>query len=188
MLRRLISALAITAAAVMVPAAAAAADDGYGPDESPCTVTFDSQTVTVGEPFGFTVSCPGLPGVTVTVQIAFAGEAAPADRALDVDVAGASTEELTLDGEGMASGTATVYAAGDYTVQVLDADGEPLSEVYTITALAVGAGGGDGDGAGGEGGLATTGFTSLPYLVIAGGLLLVGVGAIVATRVRARHT
>lgn len=186
MLRRLISAMAVTVAAVMVPAAAAAADDGYGPDEFPCTVTFESQTVTVGEPFGFTVSCPGLAGVTVTVQIAFAGEAAPADRT--VDVAGASTEELTLDEDGMASGTATVSAAGDYTVQVLDADGEPLSEVYTITALAAGAGVGDGDGGGDGGGLAVTGSTSLPYLVIAGGLLLVGLGAIVATRVRARRS
>jgi hypothetical protein len=75
----------------------------------------------------------------------------------------------------------TVSAPGDYTVQVLSADGDPLSEVFTITAVAAGA---DDD----EGGLVVTGSTSLPYLVIAGGLLALGLGAIVATRVRVRRS
>ncbi|PUB27782.1 hypothetical protein C8K30_104232 [Promicromonospora sp. AC04] len=179
MLRRLISAIAITAAAVLVPASVAAADDDYGPGELPCVITFETLTVTVGDPFDFTVTCPDLAGATITVQIAFAGQAAAADEA--VEVAGADSEELTLDADGTVSSTATVSAAGDYTVQVLDADGEPLSEVYTITAVAAGTGDDDG-------GLAATGSSSLPYLAAAGGLLLLGLGAIAATRVRARRS
>lgn len=185
MLRRLFSALTVTAAAVLAPVAAtatSAAADEYGPSEFPCVITFESLSVTVGEPFGFTVSCPDLAGVTITVQIAFAGEAAAAgESASAVEVAGADAEELTLDDDGAVSDTATVSAAGDYTVQVLDADGEPLSEVYTITATA-GAG-----GAGGGGGLAATGPTSLPYLAAAGALLLLGVGTLVTIRVRSRR-
>lgn len=174
MLRRLISAMAITAAAALAPATAAAADE-YGPSEFPCDITFDSTTVTVGETFGFTISCPELAGTTITLQIAFAGEAAAADQA--VEVAGADAESLTLDEDGTVYDTAVVSAAGDYTAQVFDADGDPLSEVYTITAVT----------AGGGGGLAATGPTSLPYLVVAGGLLVLGVGALVTIRVRARR-
>jgi hypothetical protein len=179
MLRRLISAIAITAAAVLAPASVASADDDYGPSEFPCVITFETQTVTVGEPFGFTVTCTDLAGATITVQIAFAGQAAAADEA--VEVAGADSEEFTLDADGTVSDTATVSAAGDYTVQVLGSDGEPLSEVYTITAVAASAGDDDG-------GLAATGSSSLPYLAAAGGLLLLGLGAIAATRVRARRS
>jgi hypothetical protein len=178
MLRRLISAMAVTAAAVMAPAAAAAADDGYGPGDPPCTMTYESQTVTVGEEFGFTVACE-VAVETVTVQIDFAGEAAAADQA--VEVAGSSAETLSLDEDGTEYDEMTVSAPGDYTVQVLSADGDPLSEVFTITAVAAGA---DDD----EGGLVVTGSTSLPYLVIAGGLLALGLGAIVATRVRVRRS
>ncbi len=180
MLRRLISAIAITAAAVLAPASVASADDDYGPGEFPCVITFETPTVTVGEPFGFTGTCTDLAGATITVQIAFAGEAAAADEA--VEVAGADSEEFTLDADGTVYDTVTVSAAGDYTVQILDADGEPLSEVYTITAVAAGTGD-DGDG-----GLAATGSSSLPYLAAAGGLLLLGLGAIVATRIRARRS
>jgi hypothetical protein len=178
MLRRLISAMAITAAAVLAPATAAAADE-YGPGESPCEITFESTTVTVGEPFGFTITCPDLAGATITVQTAFAGEAAAADRT--VEVAGADAESLTLDEDGTVYSSATVSAAGDYTVQVFDEDGNPLSDVYTITAVTAGG------GAGGGGGLAATGSTSLPYLVVAGGLLLLGVSTLLAIRMRARR-
>src|SRR5215475_12543810 len=121
MLRRLISSLTVTAAAVLAPTAAAAtaaAADEYGPSEFPCVITFESQTVTVGEPFGFTVSCPELGGATITVQIAFAGEAAAGSPGATVEVAGAEAEQLTLDDNGEVSDTATVAAAGDYTVQV----------------------------------------------------------------------
>jgi hypothetical protein len=184
MLRRVISAIAIATAAVLAPAGAAHADEADTDySEFPCVITFESQTVTVGEPFGFTVACTGMAGETVTVQISFAGQAAGADEAVEaVDVAGADSAELTLDEDSTVTDTATVSAPGDYTVQVLDADGQPLSETYTITAVAAGAGG-DGD-AGGPG-LAATGSTSLPYLAIAGGLLLVGVAAIVVSRIRA---
>lgn len=183
MLRRIISAMTIAAAAVLAPAGAAhagQADTDYS--EYPCVITFDSQTVTVGEPFGFTVECTDMPAATVTVQISFAGEAAGADDA--VDVAGADSTELTLDGNGTADESATVSAPGDYTVQVLDAGGEPLSETYTITAVAAGS---DAGGDGGGVALASTGSTSLPYLAIAAGLLLVGVVTIVVTRIRARR-
>lgn len=182
MLRRLISAMAITAAAVLAPAAVAAADDGYGPGEPPCTMTLESQTVTVGEPFDFTVVCEGLTGATVTVQIGLTGRPDGAAGADDqaVDVAAANAAEYTLDEDGTASDTITVSAPGDYAIQVLDADGVPLSDVYTITAVAAGA---DDDG-----GLVVTGSTSLPYLVIAGGLLVLGSAAIVATRVRVRRS
>lgn len=184
MLRRIISAMAITAAAVLAPAAVATADE-YGPGEFPCTVALDSAVVTVGEPFGFTISCPSLPNVTVTVEIASAGDAAAADQA--VEVAGTRSVTFTLDENGEVSGTATVNAVGDYTKQVFDEDGEPLSDVYTITAVAPGSPGGDGADGGG-GGLAVTGATSLPYLAAAGGLLLLGVGALVVSRIRARRS
>jgi LPXTG-motif cell wall-anchored protein len=73
-------------------------------------------------------------------------------------------------------------------VRVLDSDGESLSVVYTITATAaVGGGDGDGTGAGGDGGLAATGSTSMPYLAIAGGLLVLGALALVVSRIRARR-
>jgi hypothetical protein len=181
MLRRVISAIAIATAAILAPAGAAQADEAdtdYG--EFPCVITFDTQTVTVGEPFGLTIECAGPAGETVTVQISYAGQAAGDDEA--VDVAGADSAELFVGDDGTVTDTATVSAPGDYTVQVLDADGQPLSETYTITALAAGTGAGD--DAGGPG-LAATGPTSLPYLAIAGGLLLVGVAAIVVSRIRA---
>jgi hypothetical protein len=181
MLRRLISAMAITAAAVLAPAAVAAADDGYGPGEPPCTMTFESQTVTVGEEFGFTVTCDDLAGATVTVQMGLTGRPDGAAGADDqaVDVAGANAAEYTLDEDGTVSDTITVSAPGDYAIQVLDEDGEPLSEVFTITAVAAGADDDDG--------LAVTGSSSLPYLVIAGGLLALGLVAIMSTRIRARQ-
>jgi hypothetical protein len=177
MLRRLISAMAITAAAVLAPAAVAAADDGYGPGEPPCDMTFTDQTVTVGEDFGYTIACEALAGETVTVQAAPEGQTGTVDQ--EVEVAGTSAETFTLDEEGLAYVGATVSAPGDFTFQVLDTDGAPLSEVFTITAVAA--------GADDEGGLAVTGSTSLPYLVIAGGLLALGLGAIVATRIRVRR-
>lgn len=182
MLRRFISAIAIATAAVLAPAGVAHADqaDDYG--EFPCVITFESQTVTVGEPFGFTIECTDLASTTVTVQISFAGEAAGTGS--DVDVAGADSAQLTLDENGTVSDSVTVSAPGDYTVQVLDAAGEPLSETYTITAVAAGTGAAP--GAGDEDVvLASTGSTSLPYLAIAGGLLLAGVATLVVTRVRA---
>lgn len=179
MLRRLISAIAITAAAVLAPAAVAAADD-YGPGEPPCMMTFESLAVPVGEPLSFTVECTeDLANMDVMVQTAFAGEAAGGQA---VDVAGAESETYTLDDDGMVSSTATFSAPGDYTLQVLDEDGDPLSEVYTISVTVAGA---DDDG---DGGLAATGSSSLPYLVIAGGLLALGLVAIVATRVRVRRS
>jgi LPXTG-motif cell wall-anchored protein len=186
MLRRLISTIAITAVAILSPAAVASADDEYGPGEFPCMITFDSQIVTVGEPLGMTVQCDGMAGETVDVQVSFAGQAAASDS--PVDVAGTESTALTLDQDGAATDTVTLSAPGDYTVRVLDSDGEPLSMVYTITATAV-AGGGDGGGtgAGGGGGLAATGSTSMPYLAIAGGLLVLGALALVASRVRARR-
>lgn len=181
MLRRFISAIAIATAAVLAPAGAAQAgqaDTDYG--EYPCVITFESQTVTVGEPFGFTVECADLPGATVAVQLAFAGEAAGAGES--VDVAGADSAQLTLGDNGTATDTATVSAVGDHTVQVMDTDGEPLSETYTITAVAAGAAAAPG-GSGAV--LAATGSTSVPYLTLAGGLLVAGVVAIIVNRVRA---
>jgi hypothetical protein len=181
MLRRVISAITIATAAVLAPAGAAYADEADTDySEYPCVITFDSQTVPVGEPVGLTVECADMAGETVTVQMSFVGQAAGADEA--VDVAGADSAELTLDDDGTVTDTATVSAPGDYTVQVLDADGQPLSETYTITTVAAGTGA-SGDEAGP--GLAATGPTSLPYLAIAGGLLLVGVAAIIVSRVRA---
>jgi LPXTG-motif cell wall-anchored protein len=49
----------------------------------------------------------------------------------------------------------------------------------------MGAGSAGAGGAGDGVGLASTGPTSLPYLAIAGGLLLAGVAAIIVGRVRA---
>jgi len=188
MLRRVTSAIVIATAAVLAPAGAAHADQADTDySEYPCVITFDNQAVMVGEPVGFTVVCADTPVGTVTVQVSFAGQAAAADDA--VDVAGADSAELFVGGDGTATDTATVSAAGDYTVQALDADGQPLSETYTITAVEAGSGMGAGSaGAGGAGdgvSLASTGSTSLPYLAIAGGLLLAGVAAIVVGRVRA---
>lgn len=189
MLRRFFSAIAVATAAALAPAGAAhavQADTDYG--EYPCVITFDSQRVTVGEPFGFTIECADLAGVTVAVQIAFAGEAAGSDQA--VDVAGADSAQFTLDAGGTVTDTATVSAPGDYTVEVMDEDGQPLSETYTITAVAAGDGapGTDGTSDGGDVILASTGSTSVPYLAIAGGLLVAGVAALVVSRVRAtRH-
>lgn len=177
--------MTIAAAAVLAPAPAAhaaQADTDYG--EFPCVITFESQTVTVGEPFAFTVECADLPGETVTVQINFAGQAAGEA----VDVAGADSAELTLDDDGTVTDTATVSAPGEYTVQVYDASGEPLSETYTITAVEAGTGAAAGTGGDDGVTLAATGSTSLPYLAAAGGLLLVGVAALVVSRIRAtRH-
>jgi hypothetical protein len=180
MLRRLISTMAIAAAAVLAPAAVAAADDGYGPGEPPCDMTFTDQLVTVGEDFGYTIVCEALAGETVTVQAAPEGQTGTVDQ--EVEVAGTSAETFTLDEEGIAYVGATVSAPGDFTFQVLDTAGDPLSEVFTVTALAAA------DDDGGDGGLVVTGSTSLPYLVIAGGLLVLGSAAIVATRVRARRS
>lgn len=187
MLRRVISAITIATAAVLAPAGAAhagQADTDYS--EYPCVITFESQTVTAGEPFGFTIECPDMPGATVTVQINFAGEAAGTDEA--VDVAGADSAQFTLGDDGTLTDTATVSAPGDYTAQVLDADGQPLSETYTITAVETGSEAAAGAAANGDGSgvtLAATGSTSVPYLAIAGGLLLAGVAVLVVSRIRA---
>ncbi|WP_129788033.1 LPXTG cell wall anchor domain-containing protein [Promicromonospora panici] len=193
MLRRVISAIVIATAAALAPAGAAHADQADTDySEYPCVITFDSQSVRVGEPVGFTVECADTPVGTVTVQVSFAGQAAAADDA--VDVAGADSAQLLVGGDGTATDTASLSAAGDYMVQALDADGQALSETYTITAVEAGSPMGAGSagagsaGAGSAGGgvsLASTGSTSLPYLAIAGGLLLAGVAAIVVSRVRA---
>ncbi|MFI9487056.1 LPXTG cell wall anchor domain-containing protein [Promicromonospora sp. NPDC052451] len=184
MLRRFISAIAIATAAVLAPAGAAHADQADTDySEFPCVITFDSQTVTVGDPFGFTIDCADMASATVTVQISFAGQAA--GNGTDVDVAGADSAQFTLDENGTVSDSATVSAPGDYTVQVLDEDGGPLSETYTITAVTAGSAAAGGGGTDEDVVLASTGATSLPYLAVAGGLLLAGVAALVVSRVRA---
>lgn len=176
MLRRLITTMAITAAAALAPAAAATADD-YGPDVPPCGISVEEPIIPVGEPNGFTVDCPeDMGGETITVQLSFAGEAAAADRA--VDVAGTASEDFTLDENGDVTDSVTVSAPGPYTIQAFQGD-EAITPVATFTAVAA-----DADD---DGGLAVTGPTALPYLAIAAGLLIIGVLAIVATRVRARR-
>jgi len=178
MLRRLITTTAIAVAAILAPAAAASADD-YGPDVPPCDISVEEPIIPVGEPDGYTVDCPeDMAGENVTVQVSFAGEAAASDRA--VEVAGTSSEDSTLNVNGDVTDSATVSAPGPYTIQAFQGD-EPITPVATFTAVAAA------DDGGGGPGLAVTGSTSLPYLVIAGGLLLVGATALVATRIRARR-
>jgi hypothetical protein len=166
--------MTIAAVATLAPAAAASAD-GYPIDEFPCAVSVPGE-VTVGEEFTVSGDCPDdMAGDSVTATITPNGTSAPADGA--VEVAGTSSEAFTLDENGDFVATASVSAPGDYTFQLWNASGEPISAAVTFTAFAAGV----------DDGLAVTGPTSLPYLGIAGGLLLLGVVALVATRIRVRR-
>lgn len=181
MLRRFISAVAVATAAVLAPAGSAQAAQAHTDHgEFPCVSTFENQAVTVGKPFGFTIECTGVAGTAVAIQISFVGETAGAGEA----VAGAGSAELTLDGSGRVADTATLLAPGDYTVQVLDVDGQPLSETYTLTAVEPGSGA-VAEGAGGSALLAPASLMSLPYLVVASGILVAGAVALVVHRLRA---
>ncbi|RPF19846.1 hypothetical protein [Myceligenerans xiligouense] len=75
---------------------------------------------------------------------------------------------------------------GDYMLSLHHADGSHVAEPATLTVVAVPPGH-DGGAPGDGGGLAVTGATGLPYLAVAGGLLLGGVAVLVAIRrVRSR--
>ncbi|MBO0610931.1 hypothetical protein [Myceligenerans salitolerans] len=77
------------------------------------------------------------------------------------------------------STTATIpgLEPGDYWISLVDAEGEDLADPASLTVVAAAEEPGDG--------LAVTGPTGLPYLAVAGGLLVVGITALVAVR-RAR--
>src|SRR5690606_39738562 len=108
MLRLLFSAIAIAAADALAPSGIANSEADYS--VFPCVITFESQSVTVGEPFDLTVSCTDLASTTVTVQTTFAGQAAGTGS--DVDVAGTDSGELLLDQDGTATASLTAPADG----------------------------------------------------------------------------
>lgn len=81
---------------------------------------------------------------------------------------------------------------GDYTAMLADADGTECADRATLTVTPVSAGadpdkgGSDPGKSSDDGDLAVTGATGLPYLAVAGGLLLAGITALVVVR-RARR-
>lgn len=169
MLRRLISAAGIALAALVLPAtsASAATGDGYPPDGQPYTVVVNTTNVTVGVAFSVLVTGPDA-----TVNLNVNSVVAPDNS---VQIAGVTTRSIVVDADGVVSAV-TLPTAGTYTIYVTDpVTGAVISNTVTVTASA----------AAGGGTLPVTGSTSTPYLVLAGGLLLAGVGALVATRRRA---
>lgn len=175
MLRRLFAAGIALAALILPVSATSAAADDYGPDDLPCDIAVDSATVALGAAVGLSIVCDGT--FTAAVTVTPAGEAA-GDEA--VAVAGTSSETVTIDGSAAVT-IGPFNAPGAYTVSLTDTDGNALAAPVTVTVVGAAD---DGD----EGGLAVTGPTSLPYLGVAGGLLLLGVIALVATRVSTRRS
>lgn len=163
MLRRLFAAGIALAALILPVSAISAAADDYGPDDLPCEIAVDSATVALGASVSLTIACDGTFTAAVTVT-----------------PAGTSSETVTIDGSAAVT-IGPFNAPGDYTVTLTDTDGNALAAPVTLTVVGAAD---DGD----EGGLAVTGPTSLPYLGVAGGLLLLGVIALVATRVSTRRS
>lgn len=166
MLRRMIAA-AFALAALLIPVGATSAvADEYGPDEFPCTIEVDSAVATEGESIQVDITCSEA--VSGTVYL-YAADGTVIDQ-MDLDLEAGETEMFSI----------TDLTAGEYTIELTDADGNALAAAVTLTVTS------DAPGVpGDDGSLAATGPTSMPYLVTAGALVLVGVAALVVTR-RAR--
>ncbi|MBE1875222.1 LPXTG cell wall anchor domain-containing protein [Myceligenerans pegani] len=104
----------------------------------------------------------------------------PATQIVAMDDAGGA---FLANDDDPATLTMVDLKAGDYTVRFVDPDDGDLANPAAFTVLPIPPGH-DGKQPGDDG-LAATGATGLPYLAVAGGLLLVGVAALVVTR-RAR--
>ncbi|MCA5893007.1 hypothetical protein LEP48_06515 [Isoptericola sp. NEAU-Y5] len=186
MLRRLTALVTALIATTAFSATAASADTDdfeYSPDEYALSISIT--TPVVGEPFVVNLSGPvGNPSFTLEI---------PGVDDSAIDVAGAQTAATT---DGSAAFVVTLPSEGTYTLTATDAEGQVVA-TSTVGAVvddaAVGDDAGDADGVAGAdgttttaGGLAVTGATSTPYLLAAGLLLVVGLGALLVARGRGR--
>lgn len=183
MLRRLVSLATALIAMVAIPATMASADtdDTYSPDQYSLTVSVT--TATVGVPFTVTVTGPA-DNSSFTLEVSGVDDSG-------IEVAGAQTAATT---DGVSNFSVTLPEAGTYPLTATNDDGQVVGTA-SVTAVAAGDGTGDGTSAGvvdsqsttsGGGGLPVTGATSMPYLLTAGALLLLGGAALVVARVRGR--
>ena len=183
MLRRLVSLATALIALVAIPATMASADtdDTYSPDQYSLMVSVT--TATVGVPFTVTVTGPA-DNSSFTLEVSGVDDSG-------IEVAGAQTAATS---DGVSNFSVTLPEAGTYPLTATNDDGQVVGTA-SVTAVAAGDGTGDGTSAGvvdsqsttsGGGGLPVTGATSMPYLLTAGALLLLGGAALVVARVRGR--
>lgn len=187
MLRRLVSLATALIALVAIPATMASADtdDTYSPDQYSLMVSVT--TATVGVPFTVTVTGPA-DNSSFTLEVSGVDDSG-------IEVAGAQTAATS---DGVSNFSVTLPEAGTYPLTATNDDGQVVGTA-SVTAVAAGDGTGTGDGDGtsagvvdsqsttsGGGGLPVTGATSMPYLLTAGALLLLGGAALVVARARGR--
>lgn len=129
---------------------------------------------------------PAVEPASVSVVSAASTTARISTAALHTTAVEPAVETVAVDGgngafEGNDDDPATLTMVdlkpGDYMVRFVDSDDGDLADPAAFKVLPIPPGDDDG--------LAVTGATGLPYLAVAGGLLLVGVVALVVTR-RAR--
>ncbi|MBL0887529.1 LPXTG cell wall anchor domain-containing protein [Myceligenerans indicum] len=211
MLRR-ITAAAFALAAISMPVGASSAmADQYGPDDYPCTIELSNGTVPENTTVAVRVSCDeellaefeaagteagptrvmAAGGALTTPMVAGRATMAALLAAAGIDTA-VQQEMVTLmvvdeggnvvRSESMNAPVDTVSVVrltglkpGDYTLMLKDPDGTECADRASLTVLPMP-----------PHGLAATGATGLPYLAVAGGLLLVGAATLVVVR-RARR-
>lgn len=157
----------VTAAALLVPSAAIS--QAYGPPSSDMEIS--DPTPLAGEPF--VVEIEGPAGSEATLQIVSQDPTVP-DSA--IAIAGVKALTKVIPSSGAAAFTVTLAEPGTYTLTAL-VDGV-VTEVQTVRVLAVGVGGEV---------LSDTGFSALPLVASAAGLVLVGGAGLVIAKRRHRE-
>lgn len=182
MLRRLVALATALIASIAVPATMASADtDDFMYPPSEYALTLSITTATVGVPFTVNVTGPSGNG-SFTLEVPGIADSA-------IDVAGAQTAATS---GGAAAFTVTLPEEGTYTLTATDAEGQ-VAGTASVTAVAAEDGNaapvavGDDSGTTSTGStLPVTGAASMPYLLAAAVLVVLGVGALAVARLRTR--
>ncbi|GAB4086461.1 hypothetical protein GCM10028784_30910 [Myceligenerans cantabricum] len=171
-----------TTGTIILTADDGASDDAAGADTA-------GTTFAAGESAGFAGANVAAAAVRTALFVG-ADMAATTRSALSAVVHRSVADSDTIDSADLdvAAGETAMFtisdlAPGDYTIRVVDEDWEDLADPASLTVTAMPS---DHDGwTPGAGELAATGATGVPYLAVAGGLLVAGIAALVVTR-RAR--
>lgn len=156
---------------VLAPTAALA----YGPEDFTNDGTVSDTTPGAGESFTVTVEGPANTDVTLTVTT---NPASVPDSAITIAGTQALTKTTSADG----TAVFTVSVAEDSVVRLVVTD-TATGTVISDQTVTVGAGASGTD----DGELSSTGSETMPILLGAGALALVGAGALVLARRRRTH-
>jgi LPXTG-motif cell wall-anchored protein len=169
-LRRTLFTAAAAAALVLVPTAAATAYQAPG-----FAIATDDPTPAVGE--AFTVTVDGTtPGESYTLAVTTSSSVV--------------TDAVVGDATKVATGTSLSWTvrlsdAGSYRLAVTDSSGALVSDLTVTVAAATASRGGGRTAADDDGEmLSDTGFDGMNLAIAAGGLMVIGAGAVVVARRR----